>query len=184
MKSCFLIRTVVLAAVLPVCAPALADTSAEPSATRAPSAVKQPSAAKANGIKGMLRTSKTGMGARVDYLVETPVAGQTTSVRLKIEGREIGRPLSVEVVAGNGLQLVRGLPGGRAEQTDVAVEHVLAIYPAADGLYYLNVFLRSGDMSEAMAIAIPVGKTQTLPKPVAPQTTPDGRNIISIPAQQ
>jgi hypothetical protein len=183
MKPRFFIQTVVLAAVMPVSLAVFADTSGEPPGPRASSA--KPSApVKASGIKGALRTSKTGMGARIDYVVETPVAGQTTLVRLKIEGKESGPRFSMEVVPGDGLQLVRGLPGGRAEQTDATVEHVLAINPTADGLYYLNVFLRSGDMTEAMAIAIPVGKTPALAKPVTPQITPDGRKIISIPAQQ
>ena len=177
-KKLPLIQFVVLASILLAPMAAIADRSAD-----APAAKPSP-VIKAKAIKGALRTSKTSMGARVDYVVEAPAAGQTTSVRLKIEGREIGRPLSIEVAASNGLQLVRGLPGGRAEQTDVAVEYILAINPPADGLYYLSVFFRSGDMTEAMAIAIPVGKAPVISKPVTPQTTPDGRRILSIPAQQ
>lgn len=177
-KNLPFIQFVVLATVLLAPMAAVADRSGDVSAAR-PFTVME-----AKAIRGALRTSKTSMGARVDYVVEAPAAGQTSSVRLKVEGREIGRPLSVEVTASDGLHMVRGLPNGRAEQTDVAVDYVLAIHPPADGLYYLNIFMRSDGMSEAMAIAIPVGKAPVLSKPVTPQTTPDGRRILSIPAQQ
>ena len=133
---------------------------------------------------GTLRTSKTSLGLRMDYAFDTPATGSTTEVRLKVEGNEAGRPLSIEVVPGTGLQMARGLPGNIALQLVPFAEHVMAITPTADGLHYLHVFLRSGDMTEALAIAVPTGKAQSLPKPVATKTMPDGRRVKSIPAQQ
>lgn len=161
-----------------------AEAPSDPSAKQAESRAKHTKKAKAARVHGVLRTAKTDMGVRVDYTMDTPSAGQTTEVRLKIEGNEAGRPLSIELVAGDGLRLARGLPGGSGVQTSAAATHVVAITPAADGLYYLHVFLRAGGMSEALAIAVPVGKAQALVKPVTPQTMPDGRSILSIPAQQ
>ena len=133
---------------------------------------------------GTLRTAKTSLGLRIDYAFDTPATGSTTEVRLKVEGNEAGRPLAIEVVPGTGLQMARGLPGNIAMQSVPSAEHVMAITPTTDGLHYLHVFLRSGGMTEALAIAVPTGKAQSLPKPVATKTMPDGRRVKSIPAQQ
>lgn len=144
-----------------------------------------PSTGTSTGITtGKLRTSKTSLGLRIDYAFDTPAAGSTTEVRLKVEGNEAGRPLSIEVVPGTGLQMARGLPGNIAMQSVPSAEHVVAITPTADGLHYIHIFLHSGGMTEALAIAVPTGKTQSLPKPVASKTMPDGRRVKSIPAQQ
>ena len=144
-----------------------------------------PSTGTSTGITtGKLRTSKTSLGLRIDYAFDTPAAGSTTEVRLKVEGNEAGRPLSIEVVPGTGLQMARGLPGNIAMQSVPSAEHVVAITPTADGLHYIHIFLHSGGMTEALAIAVPTGKTQILPKPVASKTMPDGRRVKSIPAQQ
>ena len=163
--------------------------AADPANKAAPLAGTAKSSAGGSGTNtgittGTLRTSKTSLGLRIDYAVDTPVTGSTTEVRLKVEGNEAGRPLSIEVVPGTGLQMARGLPGNIAMQSVPSAEHVLAITPTADGLHYIHVFLRSGGMTEALAIAVPTGKAQSLPKPVATKTMPDGRRVKSIPAQQ
>ena len=133
---------------------------------------------------GTLRTSKTSLGLRIDYSFDTPATGRATEVRLKVEGNEAGRPLSIEVVPGTGLQMARGLPGHITVQSAPSAEHAMAITPMTDGLHYIHIFLRSGDMTEALAIAVPTGKTQNPAKPVTPTTMPDGRRVMSIPAQQ
>lgn len=135
-------------------------------------------------MTGTLRTSKTSLGLRIDYAFDTPATGSTTEVRLKVDGNEAGRPLSIEVVPGTGLKMGRGMPGNIAVQSLPSAEHVIAITPTTDGLHYIHVFLRSGGMTEALAIAVPTGKTQSLAKPIATQTMPDGRRVKSIPAQQ
>jgi hypothetical protein len=133
---------------------------------------------------GTLRTSKTSLGLRVDYAFDAPATGRTTEVRLKVEGNQAGRPLSIEVVPGTGLQMARGLPGNIATQSAASAEHVMAVTPTTDGLHYIHIFLRSGDLSEALAIAVPTGKTQSLTPSVAAKTQADGRRVKSIPAQQ
>ena len=162
--------------------------AADPASKRTPPAGVAASTASSgttNGTtNGTLRTSKTSLGLRIDYAFDTPATGSTTEVRLKVEGNEAGRPLSIEVVPGTGLQMARGLPGNIAMQSVPSAEHVVAITPTGDGLHYIHIFLRSGGMTEALAIAVPTGKAQSLPKPVATKTMPDGRRVKSIPAQQ
>ena len=161
----------------------------DPASKRTPPAGAAKSSASSSGTTtgittGTLRTSKTSLGLRIDYAFDTLATGSTTEVRLKVEGNEAGRTLSIEVVPGTGLQMARGLPGNIAMQSVPSAEHVVAITPTGDGLHYIHVFLRSGGMTEALAIAVPTGKEQSLPKPVASKTTPDGRRVKSIPAQQ
>ena len=161
----------------------------DPASKRTPPAGAAKSSASSTGTTtgitiGTLRTSKTSLGLRIDYAFDTLATGSTTEVRLKVEGNEAGRTLSIEVVPGTGLQMARGLPGNIAMQSVPSAEHVVAITPTGDGLHYIHVFLRSGGMTEALAIAVPTGKEQSLPKPVASKTTPDGRRVKSIPAQQ
>lgn len=161
----------------------------DPASKRTPPAGAAKSSASSSGTTtgitiGTLRTSKTSLGLRIDYAFDTLATGSTTEVRLKVEGNEAGRTLSIEVVPGTGLQMARGLPGNIAMQSVPSAEHVVAITPTGDGLHYLHIFLRSGGMTEALAIAVPTGKEQSLPKPVASKTTPDGRRVKSIPAQQ
>ena len=161
----------------------------DPASKRTPPAGAAKSSASSSGTTtgittGTLRTSKTSLGLRIDYAFDTLATGSTTEVRLKVEGNEAGRTLSIEVVPGTGLQMARGLPGNIAMQSVPSAEHVVAITPTGDGLHYIHIFLRSGGMTEALAIAVPTGKEQSLPKPVASKTTPDGRRVKSIPAQQ
>ena len=165
----------------------------DPASKRTPPAGAAKSSASSSGTTtgtttgittGTLRTSKTSLGLRIDYAFDTLATGSTTEVRLKVEGNEAGRTLSIEVVPGTGLQMARGLPGNIAMQSVPSAEHVVAITPTGNGLHYLHIFLRSGGMTEALAIAVPTGKEQSLPKPVASKTTPDGRRVKSIPAQQ
>jgi hypothetical protein len=171
-----------------------ADTAADPTikGTRSSGAASSdyketkagPSYASSSANKGTLRTSKTALGLRIDYAFDTTATGSTTDVRLKVEGNEAGRPVSIEVVPGSGLKMARGMPGNIAVQSVPSAEHVMAITPTADGLHYIHIFLRSGAMTEALAIAVQTGKAQSLAKPVAIQTMPDGRRVKSIPAQQ
>ena len=189
MTTHVLLPSIVLAGLLLAPPIAGADTAADTTGKRASpaGAVKSgvpEGATSGSTTTGTLRTSKTSLGLRVDYAFDAPVTGRTTEVRLKVEGNEAGRPLSIEVVPGTGLQMARGLPGNIAVQSVPSAEHVMAITPTTDGLHYIHVFLRSGNMSEALAIAVPTGKTQSLPKPVATKTMPDGRRVKAIPAQQ
>jgi hypothetical protein len=196
MKNHALISSLLLTCVLLAPTITRADSAADtPVKNKPPSNAAKPAAnagvmsSNGNGAKtgttsGTLRTSKTSLGLRVDYAFDAPATGRTSEVRLKIEGNEAGRPLSIEVVPGTGLQMARGLPGTIATQSAASAEHVMAVTPTTDGLHYIHIFLRSGDMSEALAIAVPTGKTQSLTPSVAAKTQADGRRVKSIPAQQ
>ena len=190
MKNHLPLSSLLLTALLLAPAIAGADRAADPSTPgRQPSGTPKAEADSGKGSKsgithGTLRTSKTALGLRINYAFDTPATGSTTEVRLKVEGNEAGRPLSIEVVPGAGLKMARGMPGNIAVQSAPSAEHVMAVTPTGDGLHYIHVFLRSGAMTEALAIAVPTGKSPTLPKPVAAKTTPDGRRVKSIPAQQ
>ena len=191
--SSILLISLVLAASIASADSASPHRTANPAGKAAPLAGTTKSSASSSGpstgtttgsTTGTLRTSKTSLGLRIDYAFDTPATGSTTEVRLKVEGNEAGRPLSIEVVPGTGLQMARGLPGNIAMQSVPSAEHVVAITPTGDGLHYIHIFLRSGGMTEALAIAVPTGKAQSLPNPVATKTMPDGRRVKSIPAQQ
>jgi hypothetical protein len=159
-----------------------ADTLGSPAIHVRP-ADKPGAATKAGLVTGALRTSKTTLDLRIDYSFEAPSAGSTSEVRLKVAGNEAGRQLTIAVTPGAGLLMVRGLPGDTALQSAPSGEHTLSIAPTGDGLHYLNVFLRAGNQSEALAIAVPVGKNPVAAKAVEPRTLPDGRRVIAIPSR-
>lgn len=161
---------------------ASADSPAAPTgpvAQPAAAATRQPALLK----RGIVRTSKTDLGLRIDYTWDEPAVGSATGLQLTVAGNTAGRALTVEVRAGDGLQITNGLTGGRTVQTAASAEHVISVVALREGLHYLHVFVQAGDLSEALAIALPVGKNPVLAKPVSPQTMPDGRRIRAIPAQ-
>ncbi len=176
-----------LLAALPVHAAdkALDSADKKTTASMAP-ATPSPFKAKARLVKGTLHTHKTSLGIRVDYSFVPAAEGAPTEVRLTVEGNEEGRPLTLEITPGQGLRTVRGLVNGAVMQTAAAAEHSVVVTPTGDGQHYIHVFVRAGNLSEAMAIPMPVGKNQTMSKPITavkPQTMPDGRQVMSIPSQ-
>jgi hypothetical protein len=62
-------------------------------------------------------------------------------------------------------------------------EYVVKVKPTADGLHYINVFVQSGNASEAMAIPVQIGRNAKLSKPGNVSVMPDGQRVISVPAQ-
>ncbi len=184
MNHRYLLARVLLVVLLPasqVSGAATAPGNADEKAARQGMQTARPG--KAGMVQGSMRTSKTSLDIRVDYRFDTPAAGSTTEVRLKVSGVETGRPLTVEVAPGTGLRTVRSMPGGMAMQSVASAEHTLSVAPDGDGLHYIHVFLRAGNMSEALAIAMPVGKNASPAKAVEPRTLPDGRRIKSLPSQ-
>lgn len=171
-----------LAGMLLGTAPAYADSLAVPTGTvarPAADATRQPTLLK----RGIVRTSKTDLGLRIDYAFAAPAVGSATGLQLTVAGNTTGRALTVEVRADDALRIISGMPGGRTLQTAATAEHVLNVVALREGLHYLHVFVQAGDLSEALAIALPVGKNRVSAKPVSLQTMPDGRRIRAIPAQ-
>ena len=138
----------------------------------------------ASSQRGQVRTSKTSMGARINYtLMNSLAVGSVTQVRLTVQTATPGQPLTVTLAADPALRL-ESKSGVGPVQLDASAGYTLAVVPQREGLHYIHVYLRSGDMTEALAIPMQVGKTQTLSKPVDVKTMPDGQRVISIPAQQ
>ena len=134
--------------------------------------------------RGQIRTSKSSMGAQISYtIMNSLVVGSVTQVRLTVQTATPGQPLTVTLTADPALRL-EGQSGAGPVQLDGSAGYTLAVVPQREGLHYIHVYLRSGDMTEALAIPMQVGKTQTLSKPVDVKTMPDGQRVISIPAQQ
>jgi hypothetical protein len=154
------------------CAPAKAQAS------------QKPAAKKPLSRTGVACTAKTGMGVRIGFSVDSPAPGIVSQVRLQVQQSEGGKPLNISVNPDPALRLQTGLPGGSVVQSVASSDYLLGIVPQEDGLHYLHVFLRSGDMAETVAIPVQVGKNKTINKAVQAQTMPDGQRVISMPAQQ
>jgi hypothetical protein len=134
--------------------------------------------------RGQIRTAKTSMGAQINYTIMNSLAvGGVTQIRLSVQTATPGQPLTVTLAADPALRL-EGQSATGPLPLDASAGYTLDVVPQREGLHYINVYLRSGDMTEALAIPIQVGKTQTLPKSVDVQTMPDGQRIKAIPAQQ
>ncbi|HQS31890.1 MAG: hypothetical protein B7X59_02050 [Polaromonas sp. 39-63-203] len=134
--------------------------------------------------RGQIRTAKTSMGAQINYtIMNSLVVGSVTQVRLTVQTATPGQPLTVTLTADPALRL-EGQSGTGPLPLDASAGYTLDVVPQREGLHYINVYLRSGDMTEALAIPMQVGKTQTLPKSVDVQTMPDGQRVKAIPAQQ
>lgn len=164
----------VAAALLPVAAVQAAD-AAKPAATasKTRTVVKQ----------GHLRTQKSRLGVTIDYTVEAPAAaGGVWPIRLTVRRADTAQPLTVELTPDAGLQMPTGLPGGSATQTTAVAIYVLGVVPrSSTGISYVNVFLRSGNTTEALAIPVQ-SKDAVVAKPVAVKEMPNGERVISIPA--
>lgn len=147
----------------------------------------KPVASKLTGktvTKGQLRTQKSRLGVTIDYTVTAPSAtGGVWPIQLTVRRADTAEPLTVELTPDAGLAMPTGLPGGSAVQTTATASYQLGVLPrSTDGIYYVNVFLRSRNMTEALAIPVQSGKNAVVAKPVAVQTMPNGERVISIPA--
>lgn len=138
----------------------------------------------AQATTGLARTAKTSMGVRIRYSVDNPSVGGRSQVHLKVQRPASGQPLTIKLAASGGLRLDSNLPAGHAVQTASSADYVLGLVPQSEGLHYIHVYLRSGEMAEALAIPVQVGKTTKNTKAADVKTMPDGQRVISIPAQQ
>jgi hypothetical protein len=132
--------------------------------------------------RGMLKTTKTSMGVRVFYeFVGTGVdaAGLLTLKIMRLGG---GEAATLELRPDAAISLPTGLPATQSPFNSGA-EYVVKVKPTADGLHYINVFVQSGAVSEAMAIPVQIGKNANLSKTGNVSVMPDGQRVISVPAQ-
>jgi hypothetical protein len=132
--------------------------------------------------RGMLRTTNTSMGVRVFYeFVGTGVdsAGLLTLKIMRLAG---GEAATLELRPDAAISMPTGLPA-TPSPFNAGAEYVVKVKPTADGLHYINVFLQSGTVTEAMAIPVQIGKNANLSKPGNVSVMPDGQRVISVPAQ-
>lgn len=185
MKNCFRVSFVATAALL-VHAAVFAH---EPTASNKTTQRNQvnPTAHKVGTVpsmykRGMLKTTKTSMGIRVFYeFVGTGVdsAGLLTLKIMRLGG---GEAATLELRPDAAISLPTGLPA-TPSPFNVGAEYVVKVKPTADGLHYINVFLQSGTVTEAMAIPVQIGKNAKLSKTGNVSVMPDGQRVISVPAQ-
>ena len=136
----------------------------------------------ANYLKGTGKTSKTGMGVQLDYAFNSAAVDRFGLLQLTITRRGGGEDATIAIQPDLGLLLAEGLPSSPAPFNPGA-SYTLKVQPMTDGLRYLNVFLKSGDRGESLAIPVQLGKDANLQKSGAVQTMPNGQRVISIPAQ-
>jgi hypothetical protein len=132
--------------------------------------------------RGMMSTRKTNLGVRVFYEFLGPGVDAAGLLTLKIMRLGGGESATLELRPDAAISLPSGLPTTKAS-FNPGDEYVVKVKPAADGLHYINLFLQAGNTSEAMAIPIQVGKNANLAKTGNVSTMPDGKRVISVPAQ-
>jgi len=177
----FLLPSLALASTL--CLPAGAATGHAP-LPAAPVGSKASATPHAAPVKGQVRTSKTRLGVLMQYEVDSPATGTVGQVRLLMRRAEGSGPMTIELNPDAALALRDGLPGGHAVQTTGSASYTIGVLPQQDGLHYLHVYLRSGNMVESLAVPVQVGKNARLRHPAKVQTMPNGERVISMPAQQ
>lgn len=136
----------------------------------------------ANYLKGLAKTSKTGMGVQLDYAFKSRTVDQFGLLQLTITRRGGGESATITIQLDADLQLSEGLPSSPAP-FNPGTSYTLKVKPTMDGLRYLNVFLKSGAMGEALAIPVQLGNDPKLRKSGQVHTMPNGQRLISIPAQ-
>jgi hypothetical protein len=123
-------------------------------------------------------------GVTLRYQLETtPQAGKATTVVLQFDGVSHPDGATVRLAADAGLTLSPGastltLPTGKPTKATVSV------VSEGEGLAYLNVFITQGSAVSAISIPIQAGRaTPVLKSSGDIRATPDGDNIISMPAK-
>lgn len=162
-----------------LCLPALADGVPPPASRSAkPSAVAHRAAPMTVAAR-----KPNDSGVTLRYQLEgTPQAGKTTSVVLQFDGVSNPDGATVRLAVDSGLTLSGAstltLPAGKRTSATVSV------VSQGNGLAYLNVFIQQGDATSAISIPIQAGGvTPALKSSGDLKATPDGDNIISMPAK-
>ncbi|MFM8900157.1 MAG: hypothetical protein ACKOF9_09465 [Burkholderiales bacterium] len=132
--------------------------------------------------RGVMSTRKTSLGVRVFYEYVGAGVDAAGLLTLKIMRLGGGEAATLELRPDAAISLPTGLPQTLAP-FNPGDEYVVKVKPTEDGLHYINVFLRAGNMSEALAIPVQVGKNANLKKAGNVSTMPDGKRVISVPAQ-
>ncbi|MGJ7529010.1 hypothetical protein [Variovorax sp. GB1P17] len=160
------------------CVPALAD------GVPAPRNANKPSVAAHRAAPMMVAARKPNdSGVTLRYQLEgTPQAGKAVAVVLQFDGVSNPDGATVRITTDTGLTLsgasTLALPAGKRTGATVSV------VSQGEGLAYLNVFIQQGDATSAISIPIQTGAVKPALKSSGDlKSTPDGENIISMPAK-
>jgi hypothetical protein len=132
--------------------------------------------------RGLVQSAKTGMGVRIFYEFASTAVDKAGLLTLKISRLGGGVPATLELRADASVELTSGLPSTPAS-FNAGDEYVVKVKPSPQGLHYINVFVQSGNATEAMAIPVQLGQETRLMKPGHVATTQGGKKVISMPAQ-
>jgi hypothetical protein len=132
--------------------------------------------------RGVMTTRKTSLGVRVFYEYVGAGVDSAGLLTLKIMRLGGGEAATLELRPDAAISLPTSLPQTRAP-FNPGDEYVVKVRPTLDGLHYINVFLQAGNTTEALAIPVQVGKNTNLNKTGQVSTMPDGKRVISVPAQ-
>lgn len=174
-----------LAAVLLPLGTALAHADqAAPAATVHPSASTPTAATKVPKRKPRpfteLVQKANGVNAQLRYRIEnTPAAFQSVTITMQIEAGD--EPVQYTVEVEPPLQLRASSGDGLAHANRTSTVNVVVV-PPADGLYYLNVFLKQGERQSVHSIAVQAGKRNASPASNL-KTEPNGERVIVMPAR-
>lgn len=133
---------------------------------------------------GVLRTSSANMDIRMFYEFGSFGVDSAGMLTLKVMRVGSGESATIELVPDAAVTMVAGLPSKQAS-FNTGDQYTIKIKPTTDGLHYINVFLKSGQSTEAMAIPVQIGKNANLnmSKTDSAKAMPNGRSVISIQAQ-
>lgn len=131
---------------------------------------------------------KPGAPVRLSHRLDgTPTTGVPLTLVLHFASDVRGEVLRLQYGAEPGL-LLNSQPSQRFELDGSTVpEARLSLTPERDGLYYVRVLAELGGRTRAFAVPIAVGKVDMKAR-LKPQgqllTTPEGRTLISLPAEE
>jgi len=124
-----------------------------------------------------------GAGVKLEYRLDaTPQLGQATPVVLQFDGVTDADGATVRLSADKGLALqgssTLALPAGKRTTATVVV------VSEAEGLAYLNVFIRQGGASSVVSVPIQTGTAAPALKSSGEmKSTPGGDSIITMPVK-
>ncbi|AGU52150.1 hypothetical protein VAPA_1c50960 [Variovorax paradoxus B4] len=124
-----------------------------------------------------------GAGVKLEYRLDaTPQLGQATPVVLQFDGVTEADGATVRLSADKGLTLqgssTIALPAGKRTTATVIV------VSEAEGLAYLNVFIKQGGASSAVSVPIQTGTAAPALKSSGEmKSTPGGDSIITMPVK-
>jgi ABC-type glycerol-3-phosphate transport system substrate-binding protein len=165
-----------------------AATTTKKAAMTPPSAAKPAKKAAAKKLV-LARTKHNGAGVVLRYGVPAVVApGQPATVTLQLtnvtapDGAQVriepeGTDFAVAERGGARLRETMALEPGAPHQMDLQVS------AAADGMYFLNVFVTQSGRMSAYSVPVKVGKgTLKLKQEGTVHTLPSGEKIVSMPS--